>query len=284
VSSGGGVDGSGGQGAGGSGGLVGSGGGGEGGAISTGGGGAGGCTGIAHCSGKILQCGDGVDNDADGFVDAGDSECLGPCDNSEDSFFTSSIDMMVIGCSVDCYFDQDSGSGNDGCYWNHKCDPHEVAPDYYPESDQGIKCAYDPGAMTPGTAATCAELFADQLPNCHDFCGPLVPNGCDCFGCCEVPGVSGGYVWFGSLADNGTDTCTLADAADPTKCHPCEPVPGCLNTCETCELCIAKSDVPPACAEAAQCEPGRTPCGLPSQGCCPSGSYCVTGCCQPVPT
>src|SRR5688572_7666857 len=33
-----------------------------------------------------LGCGDCQDNDNDGLSDAADPECLGPCDNTEDSF------------------------------------------------------------------------------------------------------------------------------------------------------------------------------------------------------
>ncbi|NCT11979.1 MAG: hypothetical protein GW767_04415, partial [Rhodobacterales bacterium] len=35
------------------------------------------------CAGKLLECGDCVDNDGDGLVDWRDPECLGPCDNTE---------------------------------------------------------------------------------------------------------------------------------------------------------------------------------------------------------
>ena len=38
------------------------------------------------CAGIVYQCGDSIDNDADGLLDADDPECLGPCDNSEDSY------------------------------------------------------------------------------------------------------------------------------------------------------------------------------------------------------
>src|SRR5690606_4250483 len=37
------------------------------------------------CGGTIYACGDGMDNDGDGFVDLLDPECTGPCDDDESS-------------------------------------------------------------------------------------------------------------------------------------------------------------------------------------------------------
>ena len=85
------------------------------------------------------------------------------------------------------FFYGDTGSGNDDCYWDHHCDPHEVAPGYYPESANGDQCSYDPGANVPGTNKSCEQLFNTQSAACNAYCGPLTPNGCDCFGCCAVP-------------------------------------------------------------------------------------------------
>lgn len=244
-------------------------------------GGEGGCAAITEChKGLVYKCGDGLDNDGDGLIDSDDPDCLGACDNTEDSFGPGFFQQSDPGCTVDCYFDADPGSGNDDCHWSHRCDPNEVSPGYHPESSEGSFCAYDPATQIPGTAATCADLQATQSPECHAYCGPLVPNGCDCFGCCELPAGSGKYAWIGSHDDG----CTLASALDPSKCEPCAPVPGCLNACDACEICIGKATVAPGCAVQDQCAPGIQPCGLPGQGCCPSGNYCVTGCCQPVPT
>lgn len=263
---------------------------------------------IAPCQNHVYECGDGVDNDGDGLVDSDDPDCLGPCDNTESSFFGGIPGQAGPPCDVDCYFDQDSGSGNDHCFWNHKCDPHEVAPGYYPESQLGDVCEYNESANISGTNQSCAELYAAQLQDCHDYCGPLTPNGCDCFGCCELPAGTGKYVWLGSEDSNGNGTCTLADLADPTKCQPCLPVAGCLNPCDKCELCIGKTMLPPECYPdggsgsssgsggagssgssssggdvGGQCPPELTPCGLPGQAACPQGQYCITGCCQKVP-
>jgi hypothetical protein len=240
---------------------------------------------------QYYECGDLIDNDKDGKLDAQDPDCLGPCDDTEGSYYGGIPGQMGPACLVDCYFDADSGSGNDGCYWNHQCDPHEVAPTYYPEHVEGSKCAYDPAASTPGTSQTCTQLNAAQSPACMKYCGPLTPNGCDCFGCCELPAGTGKYVWLGSDDGSRSGTCDLAHVNDATKCQPCKPVTACLNTCAKCELCIGKTTVPPECfgtpdagtPPPPQCPTGIQACGLPGQPACPVTHYCITGCCQPFP-
>jgi hypothetical protein len=249
---------------------------------------------IAECQGHLYACGDTLDNDMDGLTDSDDPDCLGPCDDTEDSFCGGISGQNNSPCKADCYFDQDTGSGNDDCYWSHKCDPHEMAPDWYPESEVGSQCAYDANANIPGSNQSCAELEQTQSQTCLDYCGPLTPNGCDCFGCCEIPPGSGNTVYLGSVSGNANDcdslaaACTLADANDPTKCHPCLQVTACLNDCAPCELCIGKTMLPPECFDpdgggGQECPPESQQCGLPNDPPCPPGEYCITGCCQPVP-
>ncbi|APR87559.1 hypothetical protein A7982_12908 [Minicystis rosea] len=262
---------------------------------------------MTSCQGHVYECGDCIDNDGDGLVDAEDPECLGPCDNTENGYYGGIPGQSGPSCTVDCYFDQDSGSGNDDCHWNHKCDPHEVAPDYYPESKNGVSCAYDSNANTSGTSKTCDELYDAQSTTCMDYCGPLTPNGCDCFGCCELPAGGGKYVWLGSEDANGNGSCDLDHVSDPSRCQPCMPVKACLNTCAKCELCIGKTTLPPDCfpdggttsssstggssssgssssgGVEGQCPTGVQPCGLPQQDPCSTGYYCITGCCQKLP-
>jgi hypothetical protein len=269
-----------------------------------------------QCQAHIYQCGDAIDNDGDGLIDWQDPDCLGPCDNTEGSFYGGIPGQAGPACTVDCYFDQDSGSGNDDCHWNHQCDPNEK--NGHPES--AAKCPYDPKANTPGTPGTCDQLYMTQSKTCHDFCGPLTPNGCDCFGCCELPAGSNKFVWLGSENAAGEGTCSLKVLDDPTKCQPCEVVQGCYNPCGHCELCIGKDMLPPDCnpgsggaggaggaggqggaggvgggvggaggvgggagGGSSQCDPGIQPCGLPGQSPCDVNHYCITGCCQPVP-
>ena len=81
------------------------------------------------CKNQLLLCGDCKDNDFDGLIDAADDECLGPCDNTEDSYNGDIPGQTNTQCRLDCYFDNDSGSGNDGCYWSHRCDELSIEPE-----------------------------------------------------------------------------------------------------------------------------------------------------------
>lgn len=235
------------------------------------------CT-VKTCQGKVYQCGDCLDNDGDCKIDSEDDQCLGPCDNTENSFYGGIPGQNNSPCKSDCYFDADTGSGNDDCYWSHKCDPLEVAPNYPPE---GSQCAYNPNANIPGTGSTCAQLFVSQSAVCTGYCGPLTPNGCDCFGCCAIPGAPT-TVWLGSENPAGTGSCNINTLSDPTKCKPCTQVTACLNTCEHCEICVGKPTLPPDCSSQ-QCPVGSAPCGQPGQLSCPDNQTCITGCCQTNP-
>ena len=235
---------------------------------------------VTECQGKVYECGDCTDNDSDCGIDVGgDDLCFGVCDNNEAGLKGEIPGQNSAPCKQDCYFDGDTGAGNDDCYWSHKCDTNEVAPDFYPE---GPSCAYDPAANIPGTNQSCAQLQAAQSQAWLDFCGPLTPNGCDCFGCCEVPGAAT-PIWLGSEDGSGNGTCTLADAADPTKCAPCDIVQSCFNTCENCEICIGKPVLPPECT-CQECPPNVQLCGPPCGTPCPAGSFCNNGCCAASPS
>lgn len=244
--------------------------------------------GIVPCQGHIYQCGNSIDDDGDGLIDDQDPDCLGPCANNEAGFFLNIPGGDSAPCRLDCYFDQDQGPGNDGCQWDHRCDPLE------PDTDPA--CAYrDP----PPPSATCP---AEQSTQCADFCSPLVPNGCDCFGCCELPAGSGEYVFIGSVDASGAPTCSL-DTLE--GCNSCTPVPACLNTCGRCELCLGRSadDLPADCFPPTTPDGGTLPdggpvpvpdggtpidvcgdperqdCGVPGLPACPEGFFCLTGCC-----
>jgi len=240
-----------------------------------------------RCNGKLLACGDCIDNDGDGRIDFRDPECLGPCDNTEGPVLAAGVGGETGGpCKNDCYFDFGNGSGVDDCTWDHRCDPLEVGPNYYPE---GQSCSYEQSRVGG------RDCPATQSTTCQNFCKPLTPNGCDCFGCCTFPQLpQGQYVWLQSKDSTGNFSCTLADVTNPAKCKPCTPVPSCFNDCGRCELCIGKTSLPPDCvasmpdggttgstdmAEQLRCDPGVQPCGLPTDPECPSGSYCITGCC-----
>ena len=181
------------------------------------------------CNGKIYQCADGKDNDADKLIDAMDPECTGPCDNDESSLLLDIPGVNMDPCKQDCYWDQNSGGGNDKCEWTHKCDPENPGGNLKP------KCVYDP------TYTKCPKA---QVPQCIKFCLPLTPNGCDCFGCCYIytnGKPSKKPVFLGTGA-----TCTVKT---PQNCNTCTQVKGCTNACGKCEICLGKklSDLPKEC-------------------------------------
>ncbi len=269
----------------------------------------------ATCQGKTYLCGNCMDDDGDGRIDSEDPDCLGPCDNSEDG-----LDPAIPGgnntkCKMDCYFDSDTGQGNDNCYWDHGCDPTKVNGTPSPES----ACPYN-ATMGVGGGLTCTTAQQMQPSTCKSYCGPLTPNGCDCFGCCflgpqaknNADGTKTG-VWLGSYDANGKSTCTTKDVADPAKCRPCQMVASCEKSCGRCQLCIGKDTLPSDCfspppdmagqpprdmagqdlstgggtsdptlCPASLCT-NNQPCGLPGCAPCQAGWYCLTGCCTPPP-
>jgi cysteine-rich repeat protein len=209
--------------------------------------------GLIWCGNKIYQCGNDIDDDMDGKVDLDDPECTSPCDDDESSFKTL-LPGQNEDCKSDCYWDDDSGVGNDGCEWNLKCDPEN------PGSD--TNCEYDPDFKM-------CDLKQTQM--CKDICGPITPNGCDCFGCCEIQGN------FYYLDGN------VCDLEDLSKCDSCTFHPGCNNPCEPeeCEVCFGDDpdDLPDECDEP-KCDNNLTPCEDESD--CMVGEFCQTGCCVAI--
>jgi len=266
---------------------------------------------IQTCQGKDYECGNGLDDDNDGLTDMNDRDCLGPCSNSESIFHNCIPGGGQSACTEDCYFDQDSGSGNDTCEWSHTCDPLGVngpergACPYLCEADgctgTSEECVQTCTRSPTATPRQCSDMYMTQPDTCMSFCGPLTPNGCDCFGCCDVLG-DGDYRYMGSTSDDTGDcttaTCTLdaAIAKDDEACKKCLPVAACLNTCGRCECCLGKdcNNLPADCAPPAdagppgcvppQCGAGVQPCGVADcTDPCPATHYCLTGCCIETP-
>jgi hypothetical protein len=219
------------------------------------------------------QCTDCIDNDNDGLIDSADPECTGPLDNDESSFATGIPGDNRDLCKQDCFFDGNSGQGDDRCEFDIGCDPalHSVAP-------------YD-RCQVPNSCPA-------QTQFCIDYCGRLTPNGCDCKGCCTVfvNGVGHDVLLVA--------TCDVAHITDPSRCPTCTKDTGCVNNCDPCEWCLGRPPLmsctvdggtggsggsggsdggpppPPTC-------PGNeTPCD-PIDRNCPVGFYCLTGCCIP---
>jgi hypothetical protein len=244
----------------------------------------------AGCPVSPSQCTDGIDNDMDGKTDSLDPECSGPCDNAEATFATGIPgDNMddESSCKQDCFFDGNSGA-EDGCQFDLRCDPARA---------DATKCKT---GTQPG-GVMCSS-FTQQSDTCRNKCR-FIPNGCDCFGCCQVPGAG--------FAVRLNATCTAAAFNDPTKCQRCTPVTSCLNTCDTCEVCYGKPAPDPSCTlpppgttvgtggsgggtggttggtgggtggtggSTGPCAPGVVYCGSDPNS-CPGGYYCLTGCC-----
>lgn len=235
----------------------------------------------AECRGMMLECGNCDDDDGDGLIDAADPECLGPCDNSEAELFSGRGVAVNRSCRADCYFDTNSGRGNDSCDWSYSCDPLSVGPNFYPTGLE--RCEHD------GAASVC-QPSPSQTAACQAGCLPLTPNGCDCFGCCELPAGSNRFVWLGS-ENLDLAHCELETSGEEALCKPCTPVPGCQNECEECELCVGKPRLPDACgaglpdgSEVLPLCPNGQACNPDNPITCTRLEYCVTGCCVPLPT
>jgi hypothetical protein len=246
---------------------------------------------VSTCQGKVYQCGDCLDNDGDCGVDSlSDPECLGPCSDSETGFKGNIPGQDHGNCDADCYFDQDNGSGNDQCFWSEQCDPRSLpsaTPAYTPSLSN--KCDYT--TLTASGQTQCNGWNTTQTTTCWDpggppgtnYCGALVPNGCDCFGCCVIPGAPTPVFLGSAPASNQPGTCTEGAAlANPTLCHPCTQVASCTKTCGHCQICIGKPTLPPDC-ECQECPAGAQLCGAPCGSACPAGQFCLSGCCSANP-
>jgi hypothetical protein len=267
-------------------------------------------------AGGTSECSDCIDNDSDGKADAADPDCTGPLDNSEANLGTN-ISGDNMNCHQDCFFDGDSGPGNDDCYWNLYCDPlepsqHIISPQpqtkCYPFDASKLGTAECPWQTT--TCATDPGGVCNQSQLCLDTCLPITPNGCDCFGCCEVPMAAGGTktVLLRDTCDTNPDGTIdpLQDDNNDGKldCPPCTQHPDCLNPCGLCEVCVGKPAPDPSCFQqtdafvwpydgsppdgdagsATPCAPGVLYCGPGGidPNMCPPGTYCITGCCIPT--
>jgi hypothetical protein len=224
------------------------------------------------CGGPCA-CADGIDNDDDGVTDGFDAECTGASDNDEGTFATGIPGDNQDPKWQDCFFDGNSGAGDDGCRYSTSCIDGEL------ESDDP-KCTV--------------------TQECLDFCKPRTPNGCDCFGCCTF-----------TLADGSQRSVKLEAMCNQDTwegCSDCAPAAECVNECGRCELCPGKTieqlptdcgDVPPPIAGSGgssgagsggsggtgeppppyTCDDGQRVCTNTSD--CPTGYYCSFGCCQP---
>ncbi len=154
------------------------------------------------------QCADGIDNNNNGRVDMADPYCRSPADNDESSFASGLPgDDINSASSLDCWFDGNSGSGDDGCSVHACClidgpCPANLSPQ-----------TYDPENCTVSQA-------------CIDACVPITKQDCDCFGCCNIcpPGQSCTRVQVHPVI---SPTCTIDSLGDSSACQPCSGDPVC---------------------------------------------------------
>jgi hypothetical protein len=218
------------------------------------------------------QCSNCIDDDGDGNIDGYDLQCTGPMDNDESSFATGIPGDNIDPVKQDCFFDGNSGSGNDGC-------------------DIHVCCLL--GATTVAACPIGANRYnpADCPPPigtrpltqmCIDYCGKLTPPGCDCFGCCTLCDPAHPGTCY-DIATNITTSpnCTQATLGDPTKCLRCTQVPSCgPSDCggTTCILCPGQdpSTLPASCNMTPVCPGTEQSCQTAA---CPANTYCANGCC-----
>ncbi len=248
-----------------------------------GGGGDGGGTGgdamiPVGCTGPDLtkpQCSDCIDNDGDGKIDDFDLQCTGPLDRREDSFSTGIPGDNMDAINQDCFFDGDSGAGNDGCNIHVCCLLGAMTVNDCPAE---YRNQYDPMQCPPPIGTT------PLSQKCIDTCGDLAPPGCDCFGCCTI--CNDATCVDVIINPQTSPNCTPGNLTDPASCMTCTKVQSCGNsTCggDTCILCPGQTedDLPPGCNGDTACPAGTQSCAngetCPSQTYCHDASKCCVG-------
>jgi hypothetical protein len=214
------------------------------------------------CGGTIYACGDGMDNDGDGFIDLFDPECTGPCDDDESSFQTG-LPGDNMDCKQDCFFDGNSGQGDDGCIWDLRCDPANPGGN--------IGCEYTGNN-------NCDNQPPNQEQGCIEFCEPFVPPGCDCFGCCTVQLPDGTSI---DIFLNSDPECSLDNLDACSECT--SQIDDCGVPCvpEECQICFGETEPPEGCGD--NTCPSGDPCDGDVPDSCPMDYFCYLGCCYPPP-
>ncbi|MBA3539985.1 MAG: hypothetical protein H0T79_10185 [Deltaproteobacteria bacterium] len=218
------------------------------------------------------QCSDCVDNDGDNTIDGFDIHCTGPLDNDESSFETGIPGDNMDAVNQDCFFDGNSGAGDD------KCNIH-------------VCCLL--GAATVAECPIGANQYKPQdcpppigtkplAQTCIDNCSVVTPPGCDCFGCCTICDPTTNMCYDILANPSASPDCNETNLADPTKCTRCDQTEVCGPTeCggATCVLCPGQdpSTLPTECNGTTTCPNGAQSCAMGET--CPVNSYCDSGCC-----
>jgi len=232
------------------------------------------------CTPSGPQCSNCIDDDGDGRIDGFDPECTGPNDNDEATFSTGIPGDNKDAVEQDCFFDGDSGAGNDGCNVHVCCLLGAKTVQDCPSNLGQNK--YNPADCPPPLGT---KPLSQQ---CIDVCGKLTPPGCDCFGCCTVCDPATQQCFDIDINPADSTTCTPDALADPTKCLRCVKNTQCgsapcagdpTGSGTSCILCPGQDPgtLPPICNGMSTCPNNETPC-MSDTGCM-TGSYCSNGCC-----
>jgi hypothetical protein len=215
-----------------------------------------------NCVPGATQCTDCKDNDRDGRADGYDPECTGALDNDEGSFATGIPGDNKDAVKQDCFFDGNSGGGQD-CSIHVCCLLGAATVDDCPIGKQ----SYDPSKCS-------------STQTCRDKCLPLVPAGCDCYGCCTVCDPSTNECRDVITNPVTSPNCNDTNITDPAACLSCVKAADCSNPCGSanCILCPGQdiSDLPATCGGTNACANGQESC---VNEVCPAGKYCASGCC-----
>jgi hypothetical protein len=211
-------------------------------------------TGTLFCGSAPCECNNGIDDDGDGTADGFDVECTGGIDDDESSFATGIPGDNRDPKWQDCFFDGNSGAGDDRCRYPTECLTGELSLD-----DEA-----------------CSVTQA-----CRDNCQPRTPKGCDCFGCCaiDLPGGSSVNVLLQS-------SCSLEKIGDEQACPACTPSTECAAP-------PADPDPDPSEPNPSEPNPPTPDAGSPTGTCgsrtecnegggCALGEFCSLGCCLVV--
>ncbi len=210
--------------------------------------------GVAYCGSTRCACSNGLDDDSDGLTDGFDPECTGAFDQYEDSFATGVHGESQDPKCQDCFFDSNSGR-DEGC-------------------SRPRECALEGREPSGGGACRTCEVSA----SCAGACQPLVPNGCDCFGCCGV--------WRRGepIAILLRPSCSMAVLDDLNACPRCIPAADCQNPCGECELCPGRglAELPESCRQQGNAGYSCDDAQVCTSDSCRPGEYCQQGCCMEI--
>jgi hypothetical protein len=230
----------------------------------------------SECIASGTECNNCIDDDADGAIDGADPECISIEDDDESSFATGIPGDNKDAVKQDCFFDGDSGAGNDGC-------------------DIHVCCLIDgdcPAELGGNNFDPVADCEPAQTQECIDKCGAITPVGCDCFGCCTIcfggvcndiltnPGIYAEESCEG-IANPVEGQC--CEAEQQAGCYSCTQsdecgAPECDANPDDCILCPGETedDLPAGCT-AQECPDGQATCTQTAD--CGADKYCTGGCC-----